>query len=124
MENDKLNEFAKGIFVKLPNKAAPDFVLLEMSIKPHELFTWAQQFVTEESRGWVNLQIKRSKDGSKIYAQYNSWKPTVSAETVQATKDYNDTKYTDQDRLNVELANKVGLHPTDEDLKAMREIPF
>lgn len=68
------NKFAKGLFVKLPNDKAPKFVLLDMSFKPHEFFTWCQDHV--DQKGWVNLQILRSKDGSKLYGKLNDWKPT------------------------------------------------
>ncbi len=95
MENNTQNEntFSKGLFIKMPPNNAPDFVLLNISVKPNEFFQWCQQFLTEESKGWVNIQIKRSKDGSKIYGQLDTWKPEPRPEQAQQAQEYNDNKY-------------------------------
>lgn len=92
MENNTQNEntFTKGLFIKMPPTTAPDFVLLNISVKPQEFFKWCQEHLTEDSRGWVNIQIKRSKDGSKIYGQLDNFKPKTNPEQTHA---YNDNKY-------------------------------
>ncbi len=114
MENNE-NSFVKGVFLKMPNPNAPDFVLLEMSIKPQELFKWCQDHLTAESKGWVNVQIKRSKDGSKIYAQLNNWKPKAQESKKELTE---------QDKMNIESAKRVGGTLTDEDLESLAKMPF
>lgn len=123
------NSFTKGLFIKMPPNNAPDFVLLNMSFKPHDFFTWTQQFVTEESRGWVNIQVKRSKDGSKIYGQLDTWKPKGQTEgQSEESKEYNETKYKsperiEQDRQNQKEAEKAEYKANlkEEDLS---DIPF
>lgn len=110
---EETNTFTKGLFIKMPNDKAPDFILLDMSVKPHEFFQWCQDHV--DTKGWVNLQIKRSKDGSKIYGQLNSWKPTVKPSSELEGKD----------KINQVTAEKIfstGL--TDEELENMGAIPF
>ncbi len=63
--------FVKGVFIKMPHDKAPNFILLDMSFKPHEFFTWCQDHI--DSKGWVNIQVKKSQKGT-LYAELNSWK--------------------------------------------------
>lgn len=122
MEPEKVEkQFAQGVFIKMPPDAAPNFILLNMSFKPHEFFTWCQDRMDE--KGWVNIQVKKSQKGT-IYAELDTWKPTTTPEQAQAAKDYNDSKYTDKDRQNVKEAAQVGMTLSDEDLAAMQDMPF
>lgn len=62
--------FPKGIFFKLPNEKAPDFVKGSISIKKDEAIDW----ISSTDGDWVNLDLKVGKSG-KAYAQVNDWKP-------------------------------------------------
>ncbi len=125
MENNT-NTFANGLFIKMPNERAPDFVLLDMSVKPQEFYTWCQQHVDE--KGWVNLQIKRSKDGSKVYGQLNSWKPKTDttatpAEPVSTIR--HSSELEGNNKVNQEMAERMFTTGfTDEELAAMKDLPF
>ncbi len=62
--------FPKGMILKSPHPNAPDFVKGSISIKVDE-FT---DFLNEhENNGWVNIDIKKSKEG-KTYLQLNDFK--------------------------------------------------
>jgi len=74
MDEKKEVIFASGIYFKMPKVDTPDFVLLDASIKAHDLFLWCQSH--QDNKGWVNITIKRSKSGV-VYADLNNWKPTV-----------------------------------------------
>ncbi len=63
-------KFIKGLFVKSPHANAPDFVLAKMSIKREDLIAELQGMVED----WINLDIKKSKEG-EIYAAIDNWKP-------------------------------------------------
>lgn len=119
MEQEKVEkQFVSGMFVKMPSDKAPDFILLDLSFKPHEFFTWCQDRMDE--KGWVNIQVKKSQKGT-IYAELNTWKPTKTPEQTQATENYNDTKY----QVNNKMAEEMfGTPLTEEENEAMLNIPF
>lgn len=126
MENNTEKKFVDGLFVKLPNDKAPDFVLLDMSVN-NKFMAWAMDNMDE--KGWVNIQIKRSKNGS-IYGELNSWKPKAQSEEG---KEYNENKYKvtpsseleGLDKINQKDAeNMFGSGMTDEELESLSNIPF
>ena len=60
--------FAKGFSFKR-NDNAPDFVIGKLSLKADE----AIQFIKDNSsNGWVNLDVKKSKDG-KYYIELDTF---------------------------------------------------
>ena len=63
--------FINGMIAKRQDNA-PDFVLCNLSIKVEELIQFLQQ---HQNNGWVNIDVKRSKQG-KVFAALNTWKPT------------------------------------------------
>ena len=67
------NIFPNGIFFKLPNEKAPDFVKGSISVKVDEAVLWLRE--NADQGGWVNLDLKISK-GGKPYAALNTWKPS------------------------------------------------
>lgn len=62
--------FADGFIFKR-NENAPEFVVGSMSIKVDEAMAFLAQ---NESNGWVNLNVKKSK-GGKFYMELDTWKP-------------------------------------------------
>ena len=62
--------FADGFIFKR-NENAPEFVVGSMSIKVDEAMAFLAQ---NESKGWVNLNVKKSK-GGKYYMELDTWKP-------------------------------------------------
>ena len=61
--------FAKGFSFKR-NDNAPEFVVGKLSLKADE----AIQFIKDNSsNGWVNLDVKKSKDG-KYYIELDNFK--------------------------------------------------
>jgi hypothetical protein len=66
-------QFAKGIYFNLPHERAPDFVIGRISIQATHFRAWlADQH--EDAKGYVNLQVKKAKDG-KPYVELDTWKP-------------------------------------------------
>jgi len=63
--------FADGLIVK-KRDGAPDFVVCNLSIKVDEFIPWLDE---HRSNGWVNLDVKISKNG-KMYASKDTWEPT------------------------------------------------
>ena len=62
--------FVNGMIAKRQDNA-PDFVLCNLSLKVEDLIQFMQQY---QNNGWVNIDIKRSKQG-KIFAALNTWRP-------------------------------------------------
>jgi hypothetical protein len=81
METEKV--FADGFIWKKPRENAPDFVLGSISIKADEAVFFIKK---HEDKGWVNLDVKKSKSG-KIYMELNTWKPEPSDDEVNKTFD-------------------------------------
>lgn len=63
--------YAKGIYFHEKNEKSPDFVLGRISINKTKLKQWLK-FVEENSKGYVNLDILRSKKG-KPYLELNTY---------------------------------------------------
>jgi hypothetical protein len=76
MSDDKI--FAAG-FIAKRHERAPDFVTCSLSIKVGEAITFLQN---NEREGWVNLQVKQSKNG-KYYVELDTWQPTQGESAKQ-----------------------------------------
>jgi hypothetical protein len=70
--------FADGLVAKYPHAKAPDFVVAHLSIKAKELIAFIEKH--QKPDGWLNLDLLKSKDGQKMYAVLNEWKPEQKAE--------------------------------------------
>ena len=69
-------EFAPGFFVKAPHPNAPDYVKLGISLRREEFL----KFLTEKTGDWVNLEVKESRNGEKLYASVDYWEPQKKKE--------------------------------------------
>jgi len=67
--NDKI--FANGMMFMAPNDNAPDWVYGKIHIKVKDFVEFIQ--AQENERGWVNLDVLRSKKGG-YYVQLNTYK--------------------------------------------------
>lgn len=75
------NVFADGMSVKKPNENAPDFIKLNMSFKVE---TFTKFLKDHEKNGWVNCDLKKSKEG-KLYVALNDYqKPADGANGGQS----------------------------------------
>jgi len=110
------NNFVKGLFVKMPKDNAPKFILLDVSFKLREFMEWAKANMDE--RGWVNTQILRSKDGSKLYGKLNDWKPNQKAVDTETgdvlPEDLQPRTLTDEQKANM----------TVDEVHNLSDIPF
>lgn len=64
--------FVDGLFYSLPNTKAPEWVIANLSINVKKLTEFLQK--QEAERGWVNIDVKKSKSGS-IYCEVSTYKP-------------------------------------------------
>lgn len=64
--------FVDGLFYNLPNTKAPEWVLANLSINVKKFTEFLQE--QEAERGWVNIDVKKSKSGS-IYCEVSTYKP-------------------------------------------------
>ena len=71
------NNFPKGLIFKKPHDNAPSFVKGALSIKVSEFTEWAKE---NEKNGWVNLDLKESKEG-KYYASINTYQKPENNQT-------------------------------------------
>ena len=79
-------KYAQGLFVKRNDKA-PDFVVCSLSIKAEEFNQFLEENVNE--KGYVNLQVLKSKDKGTLYAVLDTFEPkasTVSTDVKKAVK--------------------------------------
>ena len=63
--------FPKGVLFKKPRDGAPDFIRGHLSFKVDEAVEFLK---ANEKNGWVNIDIKKSKEG-KTYLQLDTWVP-------------------------------------------------
>jgi hypothetical protein len=76
MTEKKETIFADGVRVSKPSEKAPDFIKALVGINIGDFVVWAGK---HSKNGWVNLNIKESKNG-KFYADLDQYerKPRVN----------------------------------------------
>ena len=78
--------YAKGLFAKR-NEKAPDFVVCSLSFKTDDFIQFLRENTNE--KGYVNLQVLKSKEKGTIYAVLDTFEPkgsTASTEVKKAVK--------------------------------------
>lgn len=65
--------FTDGLIFKKPRENAPEFIKGSLSVKVDDFIEYLKK---NESNGWVNIDLKVSKEG-KYYAELNDWKPNT-----------------------------------------------
>jgi len=84
-------KFAEGMTFKARHEKAPETVRGSIYFKVEEFKKFLDE--NKDEKGWVNTKMMKSKDKGTIYFILDTWRPTPTPETVQETKEYNDTKY-------------------------------
>ena len=80
-----------GMFVKR-NEKAPDFVVCNISIKADEFDMFVKE--NKNDKGYVNLQVLKSKDKGTLYAVLDTFEPKANTAHTQV-KNPVKTKETD-----------------------------
>ncbi len=75
--------YAKGLFAKR-NEKAPEFVVCNISIKADEFDKFVKENTNE--KGYVNLQILKSKDKGTLYAVVDTFEPKASTASTEVKK--------------------------------------
>ena len=75
--------YAKGLFAKR-NEKAPDFVVCNLSIKTDEFIQFLEENTTD--KGYVNLQVLKSKDKGTLYAVLDTFEPKTNTTPTQEKK--------------------------------------
>ena len=78
--------YAKGLFAKR-NEKAPEFVICGLSVKTDDFIQFLKENTNE--KGYVNLQVRKSKDKGTFYAVLDTFEPktsTTPTETIKAVK--------------------------------------
>ena len=76
-------KYAKGLFAKR-NEKAPEFVVCSLSFKTDDFI----QFLKENTndKGYVNMQVLKSKDKGTIYAVLDTFEPKQNTTPTQEKK--------------------------------------
>ena len=78
--------YATGLFAKR-NEKAPEFVICNLSVKTDDFIQFLKENTNE--KGYVNLQVLKSKDKGTLYAVVDTFEPkanTASTEIKKAVK--------------------------------------
>lgn len=81
-----MSELAKGFFFTKPREGAPDFVRGNISVRVDEAVELLQKFKNE--KGYVNLDLLKSKDGSKLYLVVNEYKKSDTPKSSNVLPEY------------------------------------
>lgn len=65
--------FAEGMRVSKPLSTQPAFIKARLNIKVLDFIQFLQNH--EKTNGYVDIDIKESKNGETFYAELNTWKP-------------------------------------------------
>ena len=76
-------KYAKGLFAKR-NEKAPEFVVCNISIKADEFDKFLKENTNE--KGYVNLQVLKSKDKGTLYAVVDTFEPKASTTSTDVKK--------------------------------------
>lgn len=81
-------KFADGIRFERPKEGSPEFVKGRISIQVDMFVKWVQE--NKNDKGWVNLDLLKSKEKGTLYLQLDNWKkPDASqGEVNPATIDF------------------------------------
>lgn len=83
--------FAKGINFRAPRDKAPSWIKGSISFKVADAIAFLQQH--ENVAGFVNVDVKESKDGGTLYCELNTYKPERPAGLGGASTDKEDRAY-------------------------------
>ena len=75
--------YAKGLFAKR-NEKAPEFVVCSLSFKADDFTQFLKENTNE--KGYVNLQVLKSKDKGTLYAVLDTFEPKASATPTEVKK--------------------------------------
>ena len=76
--------YAEGLFAKR-NEKAPEFVICNLSVKTDDFIQFLKENTSE--KGYVNLQVLRSKDKGTLYAVLDTFEPKASTSYTEVKKD-------------------------------------
>lgn len=75
--------FPRGIIFKKPKEGVPEWIKGHLSFKVDEACIFLQE---NAQNGWVNIDIKKSKEKGTLYLELNTYKPTVEKrDSVEVT---------------------------------------
>ena len=63
--------FVDGMSVRKPKEGVPEWIILQISF---EVSKFAKFVKEHEKRGWVSVELRKSKEG-KLYLALNDWEP-------------------------------------------------
>ena len=75
--------YAKGLFAKR-NEKAPEFVVCSLSFKADDFTQFLKENTNE--KGYVNLQVLKSKDKGTLYAVVDTFEPKASTTPTEIKK--------------------------------------
>ena len=75
--------YAKGLFAKR-NEKAPEFVVCSLSFKTDDFIQFLRENTNE--KGYVNLQVLKSKDKGTLYAVLDTFEPKTNTTSTQEKK--------------------------------------
>jgi hypothetical protein len=67
--------FVKGLWYKLPHERAPKFIIANLSISKDSFGDWLAD-TPANSKGYINIDIKLSRETNKPYAEVNDYDPS------------------------------------------------
>ena len=73
--------FAEGISFFRPKEGSPEWIKGKVTVHPQrfiKFLTENKQYLSE--KGFLNLDLKVSKDKASLYFQVNTWKPEKKVE--------------------------------------------
>jgi len=74
--------FADGINFSKPTEGTPEWIKGKISVRVENFYAWAKQHVNQN--GFVNLDLKKSKEKGTLYLQLNDWKPEIKKPNFSA----------------------------------------
>lgn len=110
MENTEKTpmKFAEGMTFKARHEKAPETVRGAIYFKVAEFTRFLE--ANKDERGWVHVKMMKSKEKGTIYFILDTWRPQK--------------ELSEQDKINVESAQRAGVTLSDEDLDELKNIPF
>lgn len=79
--------FVDGLGFHDPSEKAPEYILGKITVCPKRLLAWLEEHKDKVSeKGWLNIDVKRSKNTGDPYLELNTYKPDTATVVKQAVE--------------------------------------
>jgi hypothetical protein len=78
-------KYPEGLWANPPHERAPDFIVCTISISKERFAKWLD-LQAADAKGYIKLDVKKSREGDKYNVEINTYRSTARAENRDADR--------------------------------------